>query len=194
MQCNDLQPSAKNDDSYVALLRENDESAFRTLFERYDQPLTVFATRMLHSQDRASDVVQDVFVRLWNDRARLTIHGSVKAYLYAAVRNKVLDTLKRDKIEQRWRAAFEGSGGSPGMGIAARNPAERLELQELEVAMQAAIALLPERARQIATLRWYDRLSRMEIADIMGIAVGTVNKQLTLSARAMRDRLKLLRP
>lgn len=194
MQCSDLQPSEKSDNSYVALLRENDESAFRTLFERYDQPLTVFATRMLHSQDRASDVVQDVFVRLWNDRARLIIQGSVKAYLYAAVRNKTLDMLKRDKIEQRWRVAFEGSGGSPGMGIAARNEAERLELQELEAAMQAAIAQLPERARQIATLRWYDRLSRIEIADILGIAVGTVNKQLTLSARAMRDQLKLFRP
>ncbi len=190
MQIDEGNDSAHDDASLIARLHASDESALRILFDRYDAPLVIFATRILRSQDRATDVVQDTFLRLWLDRETLVIRGNLKAYLYAAVRNGALDVIKRDRIEHRWQSAFQGGGGSPGMGISPRTGDEQLELQELETAIRTAIAQLPERARQIATLRWYDKLSRIEIAEVMGIAVGTVNKQLTLAARAMRERLK----
>jgi RNA polymerase sigma-70 factor (ECF subfamily) len=184
----------EDDGQLFSRLRAGDPEALGILFERYDSVLAVYANRFLHSQDRANDIVQDVFVRLWEERSRLNIRGSGKAYLYAAVRNRALDAIKHDRMEHRWQEAFIGGGFSPSMGTPSREGDEALEMGELEAAIRIAISQLPERARQIATLRWYDKLSRAEIAEIMGITVGTVNKQLTLAARAMREKLQAFRP
>ena len=93
----DADTGAPTDAELVIRLRARDAQAFATLFEVYFEALTRFAYYMLGSRDMAKDVVQDVFVRIWErPEAKLDPRRPVKQYLYTSVRNRVLDERKRE--------------------------------------------------------------------------------------------------
>ncbi len=72
------------------LLREDDQLAFTEIFERYSKILVNHAYKMLGNQDEANDVVQEVFLSIWNKRYELTLTGSLSSYLYKATKNRIL--------------------------------------------------------------------------------------------------------
>ena len=80
----------------------NDEEAFRALFYDFFSPLCIFARRYLDSMDDCEDVVQEVFYRIWKNRAQLHIETSVRNFLLTSVRNACLDSLRRDMAEESW--------------------------------------------------------------------------------------------
>jgi RNA polymerase sigma factor (sigma-70 family) len=77
-----------------APIAAGDRAAFEALFRLHYRPLCAFATGYVKDADQAEDIVQDLFFRLWLDRAKVTISTSVKAYLYASVRNRCLNAVK----------------------------------------------------------------------------------------------------
>src|SRR5687768_14336112 len=77
-------------------LRADDEAALKELFHLYYDSLVHFVSPMLRDQDRARDVVQDVFFKIWEKRKELQVTTSLKAYLYMAVRNHALNIIKRE--------------------------------------------------------------------------------------------------
>src|SRR5688572_7561247 len=95
----DAGPSLHSDIELLARVREGDSEAFDSLLVAYGRQLASYAKRFLGSKEAAQDVVQDVFVHLWENRARITVRASVRAYLYTAVRNHALNIRKRDRAE-----------------------------------------------------------------------------------------------
>src|SRR5579862_1433146 len=175
------------DGTLVARIRDGDVAAFEEMVRTYAQPLTAFAWRYLRSDDGAPDLAQDVFAELWEHRRELAIRGSLRAYLFAAVRNRALNVLDHLRIEARWR---ERSSAAM-LDVPTAPPAdEGLERTELAEAVQRAIGSLPPRAQEIARLRWIDRLSRREIAEIVGVATPTVSVHLTRALKRLRRLLR----
>src|SRR5688572_27830244 len=141
-------------ESITAAAAAGDIAGFRRLFEIYFEPLVRYAYRYLHSVDDARDLVHDVFFRVWRDRRRIGIQRDLRTYLYATVRNRALDRLKRQRIEERWVARQDADAVVEGDSTA----------DDIVAAMQQAVDMLPPRQREVLELRWERGLSYDEVA------------------------------
>lgn len=169
-------------------IRGGDAAAFEQLFHATYPSLCAFAHRYLDDAARAEDLVQELFVELWARRARWELRGSVRAYLFSAVRNRALNARKRDRVEQDW-VNDESIAEVRALHPAPASPAELLDVAETTAMLDAAIEALPERCRMVMTLRWREQLSHAEIAQVMGITTKGVEQQLARGLRAMRERI-----
>lgn len=169
-------------------IRDGDESAFAALFDQYVVPLCIFVLPYVHSREASADVVHDVFLRLWQRRDQLDVHDSVKAYLYRATRNRALNLLRRDALEQRWKEEVVREAGDEPAAVIA-TPDESMDRATLVAAVESVAAELPERCRMVFMLRWRDGLRYGEIAEAMGISSKTVENQMTRALRTLRERL-----
>jgi len=187
----DATPAADRDAALVDRIRAGDVRAFEAVVLGYARPLTAFAGRYLRAPDAAADIAQDVFAHLWEHRAELTIRHSLRAYLYAATRNRALNAAERARTEVR----LQGCDAQPVLIPHAPAAADAaLEQAERAAAVARALDALPPRAREIARLRWIERMGRREIAEVLGIAVPTVSVHLTRAAERLRILLADLRP
>jgi RNA polymerase sigma-70 factor (ECF subfamily) len=150
-------------------LRAGDRQTFEALFRAYHARLCGFAHSYVHNAAEAEELVQDVFLNLWRTRETLEVHTSVRAYLFRAVRNRVLNRNARAKLEQRWLEEIDASHEH----IADDAPTPDLQLEESEAGerLRAAIAALPPGCQTVLRLRWEGQLSYAEIAETLVISV-----------------------
>ena len=137
----------------------------------------------VRSRAVAQELVQDLFLRLW-ERA-LTPAGTLAAsYLYTAARNRAVGHLRRERVAAAWAK-------SPS-SVARAAPAgadEPLREHEVRDALERAVAELPERCRLIFTLSRYRSLSNAEIAEMLCISVNTVEQQMWRALKTLRAKL-----
>lgn len=174
-----------DDAALIARIRLGDYAAFLALFRQYYDPLHRFGTRLTGSPDVADDVVQDVFVAVWERRTTWTVTSRVERYLYAAVRNRACDDARRRTIEARIEPEV-----ARGAECAAADPAE---IADLRCAVARAIDRLPGQCRAVYRLRHYYQLTNTEIAHVLGLSVKTVEMHVTAALRTLRGRLQHLR-
>jgi RNA polymerase sigma factor (sigma-70 family) len=181
------------EDDWVARARGGDVGAFERIYRAYADRLVVLARRYVSSADAAEDIVHEVFLRMWQARAKLEVRHGLSAYLSAAVRHGAFRTERRRRAEQTWYGDHVAES-APAVSRPVPTPAADVERRELEDALSAAIAQLPPRAQDIARMRWHDGMCRADIAAALGITVGTVHTQLKLAVRATCRRLQRFRP
>jgi len=158
-------------DDVVARIRAGDEAAFEAVYHAHFDALWEFARTLVKSNDVAMDAVQEVFLSLWARRASWNVLTTVQGYLFGAVRNQALKSLRHDRssaraehraeLEQR-HADEDGEGGRLPDAIAAEH--------ELERAVTRVIESLPERQRTAVELKWRYELSWAEVGEAMGIS------------------------
>jgi RNA polymerase sigma-70 factor (ECF subfamily) len=170
-----------------ARIRAGDVGAFEQLFRAHYAALCRFAYRYLLDAELAEDLVQDLFAHLWADRARLELRGSVRAYLFAAVRNRALNMRKRQLVERDW-ARDEALPDVRALHRAPHAADRALDVRERDTRLHSAIESLPERCRMVMRLRWQEQMSHAEIAAIMGISLKGVENQLARGIQALRQR------
>jgi len=168
-------------------IRAGDVRAFEELFRGSYQSLCRFAYRYLFDTGLAEDLVQDLFASLWADRARLELRGSVRAYLFAAVRNRALNVRKRRLVERDW-AQDEALPQVRRLHRAPASSDQALDTKERDGELNAAIESLPERCRMVMRLRWQEQMSHAEIAAVMGISLKGVEQQLARGLATLRQR------
>lgn len=169
-----------------AAIAAGDRTAFEALFRQHYRPLCAFALGYLKDGDKAEDLVQDLFFRLWLDRAKLSINTSIKAYLYAAVRNRCLNAVKAGA---RMHVLDEESAGTTVEDAITED-----EHSERIARVQAAIEALPEERRKVFKMSRYEGLKYHEIAERLGISVKTVENQMGSALKTLRIELKDLMP
>ena len=168
-------------------IREGDKDAFEKLFRKYYAMLCVFSNSYVRSIDTSRDVVQDVYVKIWNNSQNFHINQSLKAYLYQAVRNQSLNYLKKNSQKLRLEES-----------LTRRQEIESEELEEAELNTEELtekiwklVEQLPERRRTIFILYRKHGLSYKEIAQVMDITRKTVENQMGRSLQFIRDQLDL---
>lgn len=171
-----------------ALLR-GDWSAFGAVYAAHYEALCRYALRFLRSRQGAEDLVHDVFLRIWRDREQIEIRGSVRSYLYAAVRNRSLDVLRRARTEVAVTEAAQRMESAVSGGEVSGEADASLAAAELAAALQRAIDELPPRVRETILLRWQRQLTNREIAEALGVTLKTVEAHLARAYRALRERL-----
>lgn len=155
--------------------------AFEELFRRHYEELFFYTCRYLWRREDAEEVVQDVFVHLWEKRREIQISSSVKAYLYAAVRNRAINHLK-----SRWAREVPLPLEAAAQ-LADKTAEQESGQQPLMSLLQQGIASLPEQCRIIFQLSRQAGLTYDEIAEELGISKETVKSQVKIALRKLRD-------
>jgi RNA polymerase sigma-70 factor (family 1) len=167
--------------------RAHDERMFEGLFLEHYASLCEFVDSYVHAPDVAEELVQAVFLRLWESRDSWVPNRGARAYLFAACRNQALDYLRHERIVERSVELVTeiGRGSIPARADIA------LEAQELGDQLRAVVSRLPERRRLVVVLRWHYQMTNPEIARVMGISVKGVEMQFS---RALTDLRRELNP
>lgn len=162
------------DAELLQLIREDCDFAFNLLFRRYWEDLFITATNALRSREEAADVLQDVFLSLWNRKNELDIKGSVAAYLHTSVRYKCIHYIEKNITRRDYLVHL----ADVAVSFYHPNAQINLELKELEHAIKNSIAKMPPKMRKVYQLSRYEHLSYKEISKSMSISVETVKKHI----------------
>jgi RNA polymerase sigma-70 factor (family 1) len=150
------------------------EQLFNELFREYEQPLYLFAFKMLKSEMAAKDIIQDVFLKLWLIRDKISEVKSISSFLYKLTENKVIDHLRASASDQKkrqalWRRLHQSHEQNVGISV---------EAKEYHAIIQQAIEQLPPQRRAVYLLSQAEDRPRKEIASLLQISPHTVRNQL----------------
>ncbi|UYZ58773.1 RNA polymerase sigma-70 factor [Hymenobacter latericus] len=164
------------------LQRTNGEAFMQELFRAFYRPLGSVVFRVVHDRAVAEDLLQDVFLRIWNNRDTLVISSTYKAYLYRAALNAALRHVAQQKRQVSWDDA---NLAEPGRDTTA----EHLEGQEAEQLVASALEALPPQCRAVFLMSRQEGMSYQQIAEALEVAPKTVENQMGKALRIMREKL-----
>jgi RNA polymerase sigma-70 factor (ECF subfamily) len=144
-----------------------------------------YAYTFLQDKEEAEEVVQSVFISLWEKRHALEIQTSFKAYLYRMVRNSCLNLIKHEKVKQQ-HVAHELAVAE----VSYDSVSEKVNASELTLKISEAMKVLPEQCRLVFQLSRFEELKYQEIADQLQISVKTVENHMGKALKIMREQLK----
>lgn len=161
-----------------------DLSAFTAIYIRYHGVLYSHAYKRLPDREELKDILQDIFIYIWNNRESINFNVNLQAYLYTAVRNKILNVFQSQKFKSDYITSFEE--------LVVNNepiPDEALRHKELISIIDAEVSALPPQMRLIFELSRNANLSHKEIAEKLNISPLTVRKQVNNSLKILRVKL-----
>lgn len=166
-------------------LKNGDKEIFEKVYREYYIPLCYYCLRYIEKFEDSEEIVQDLFLKLWEKHKELEINSSLKAYLYRAVQNYALNYLSKKKTKEKYLLIQSGQYyNNSDKGNA------KLEEDELRLILKQAILKMPEKRRQIFELSRFDGLKYSKIASNLSISVKTVESQITKSLKYLRIVLK----
>jgi RNA polymerase sigma-70 factor (ECF subfamily) len=172
----------------ITRIRAGDHTVFERVFRSYYPALVAFANRFVRDTAGAEDIVQDAFGALWKDRNRLVVRTSLRAYLYAAVRNRALNLRKHDAVVDAWERD-ESPDEIRELHPSPEPPDRILDRALTNARLERALHALPLRQAQAMRLRWQEELSHAEIAEALDISLKGVEKHLSRGLAALRQAL-----
>lgn len=170
-----------SDAELMARITRRDESALSALYDRYAGTALALAERVLGDRAEGEDVVQEVFVRVWEDAASYSeARGTVAAWLVSTVRNRSIDRLRRRGARER--ATIKASERlSPITGPAV--------VDDTDARVRQALRDLPDDQRRTIELAYFDGLTQTELAAALGQPLGTIKSRIRLGMKKLRDAL-----
>jgi len=165
-------------------LRSGRESAYEQLFKEYYKPLTVFATGYLEDLESGKEVVQDLFVYLYEKRKNLVITTSLKSYLYRSVRNRCLNHIKHQQVRKKHQDQMK-----PELQES-ENLEDKIRETELEYMVSQIVDQLPPQCKRIYTMSRVSGLPNTEIAEQLKISKRTVETQISNALKVLREKLE----
>ena len=165
-------------------IKNSNEKSFEKLFHRYYGHLCLFASRIIQDDISAEEIVQDFFVKLWEKREQLTIETSVKSYLFRSIKNLCLNFIQHNKTKLRYAQTI--------LSETSNNQTDDDSFTEINLAekIEESIQSLPTKRREIFRLSREDGLKYREIAEKLNISIKTVEAQMGLAIKTLRDKLK----
>jgi RNA polymerase sigma-70 factor (ECF subfamily) len=182
-------PGPSDDESLSRLprrIRDGDIAAFEELFRAMHAPLCEVVDGYVRSQAIAEEIVQDLFLVLWMQRADFPAASSLRAYLFTSARNRALHHLRHRAVAQRWSERVRQEPRSTDSHEGRRRPDRALEIDETARAVRAAIDRLPARSRVAFVLRWDHEMTNAQIAIAMGISIKGVEKLIVTAKSRLR--------
>jgi len=165
---------------------KGDTSSFEKIFRSYVAMLCSFAAYYVKSFDIAEDIVQNVFLILWERRTSIHIDGCLKTYLFTSVRNLSLNFLKHQKIHRNSIDTYSNLFLLPPA-----TPHEIAVIHEMDVLLTQALEKIPERCRIVFILSRYFNMKYVEIAEILEISVKTVDAHMVKAVKSLRSNLRI---
>ena len=156
----------------VEKLGEDDIAAIEVLYIRYAPQVKSFVLAILKNESDAEDIVQDIFLKVWEERNKLANIRSFRSYLYSMTRNMVYNRLKKHAVHQRYVS-------SAGNDQVSANPENRIVTKDLLHHIHTEIGNLPKQQRDIYEMNREEALTYNEIADRLGISPKTIQYHIS---------------
>lgn len=171
-----------NDHQLLERIKSGNASYYEELFRKYYRPLCLFALKYLRDPDEAEEIVQEMFVRIWQKKENLVIATSLKSYLYQAVRNICLNHLKHEAVKLEYQKNSIDSSSTA-------NVSDTLVALELEVRIRETLDKLPTERKRIFLMSRNEGLKYREIAEKLNISVKTVENQMSKALKFLKSEL-----
>jgi RNA polymerase sigma-70 factor (ECF subfamily) len=179
-------PGNSLDRELLSRLVAGDESALREAYRTHAPAVHGLALRVLSNEALAEDVVQDVFVRLWEQPERFDVsRGALRAFLLSMTHSRAVERVRSEESLRNRQAKLERQPAK-----AVDDPAGLLETHESEAAIRAALEALPEMQRRPIVMAYFDGLSYREVARELGEPEGTVKYRIRMGMKQMRAALR----
>ena len=162
------------------------ETAFSELYTLMGTRLLKFAASLLHSREIAEEVIEDVFIKLWANRVKITAIDNLPVYLYVSVKNLSLNKMS-ERARQLLTRPFDGI--EPELEALTDDPYSLLITAEMLSRMNHAINMLPPRCKMIFKLVREDGLRYKEVAEILNISVNTIDAQMAIAVQRIASAL-----
>ena len=159
---------------------------FKRVFDQLYNPLCNFSASILNDESGAEDVVQEVFVKLWNKKDEIAINTDIKSYIFKAVRNKSLEVIRKKKADLNRMDIMANRAY-----VDADSPVED-EVQKFmfKEKLYNSLRQLPPKCREIFEMSKLEGLTYVEIAEVLKISPKTVETQISRALKILRETLK----
>jgi len=174
-----------DESNLVRRLISGDQTAFELLFRYYYPGLVVFASNIVLNRDEAEEIVQDFFVRLWENRSAVKPGNTFKSYVFTSVKNRSINFLKNASVKQHVIDELKKQ-----METEMRFNPDIYVDSEIQQKLKAAFEKLPQRTAEIFTLSRFKGFSNTEIAENLGLSKRTVETQISNALKILRKELK----
>ena len=165
------------------------QSSFEKIYKLYYPKMFAFAKNYIQANEDAENVVQDVFVVLWEKKDELELSCTLTTYLFTLVKNRCLNYLRHKLIEEEFNTQMKEELGFKLYALESLEysyPSEK----ELQSVLQRALDALPERCREVFIKSRIEGLKYKEISEELGISVNTVENHIVTALKKLRVALK----
>ena len=168
-------------------LKKGDHAAFQTIFERYSKQLFQFSVSYLKSKEAAEDIVQEVFLKIWNNRAEIKTNTSFQSYLFTITLNSVrkyfgklsrMNELKHEILVDLSKEKSEFD--------------DRNDYQSLLDKLEELIEQMPEKRKRVFILKKIEEKTQKEISEELNITVKTVEYHIAEAMRFLKEEFEKL--
>lgn len=174
----------QDEDDHIALikaLKSGNATAFEQVYDLYKRPLFATALRYLKDQKLAEDALQEVFVKLWQNRKTIDEQQSLRSFLFVCLKNHVLNVIRTEQT--RIKAALLANQGKKHFS---RRTESDIALNDLRTYLDISLRTLPARKKRIVQLSLIEGYSNQEIAATLQISENTVRSQLSQAKKVIR--------
>jgi RNA polymerase sigma-70 factor (family 1) len=172
------------DSEIAGRIREGDKGQFESLFRSSYVSLVKYAGTLVKDHDTAEEIVQDLFVRIWQEKEKIKIESSLNGYLFRSVHNRCLHYIEHRKVVERH--AEEMSFSQPDK---TEDPSEILHYKDLQARIAWILERLPERCGRIFCMSRFEGLKYCEIAEKLSVSVKTVEASMGRALKEFRKEL-----
>lgn len=175
-----------NDEELAELLKKGDHLAYTTIFDRFYGLLFIHSCKLLNDQDEAKDVVQELFEILWTRRETISFEQSLSSYLYSAIRNRVINRIAHNKVENKYISSLRGF-----IDRDTYFSDYRIREAEMKKMIEQEISALPSKMREVFELSRRGYLSYKQISLKLDISEQTVRMHVKKALRILRPKFDL---
>jgi RNA polymerase sigma-70 factor, ECF subfamily len=170
-------------DRIIQEIRQGNKESFQRVFHKYYEGLCQYAFTILRNMDDSEDVVQSMFIKIWEKRESLIITQTLKGYLFKAVYHQCVNQMDHRAVRMKFQEISL---------VEKSNEVQQPEVfpNELEERVIAAINTLPPQCRTIFMMSRYKEMRYVEIANALNLSVNTIENQMSKALRILRECLK----
>lgn len=182
----------KDNQEYISALKSGSEKIFRKIVEQWYSPLFNFANGYLSNKENTKEVIQDVFLQLWNHRKKLTDNTSLNAYLFTLTRNRCIDLIRRERLMLQFRMDKQEEYARLTESYHALSDPilDEIFAMELQSEIDKAVTSLPEQCRKVFIMSRTNGMKNKEISKMLNLSEKTIESHLTKALRTIRTTLE----
>jgi RNA polymerase sigma-70 factor (ECF subfamily) len=169
----------------VMLLNEGNEAAFEELYHLYNNRLLGYLIKLVKTETFASEILQETFIKIWNNRQNINPEQSFRSYLFRISGNLVYDFFRKAARDKKLEAALINNACDKY-----RHVEEKFCMKEIGQLLQNAIDMLPPKRRQVFQLVKMEERSYEEVSKLLHVSTSTINDHVVKATKYIRENLE----